>query len=194
MKFKFSSCLFVVSSTFFVQACVPIAVVSSAAVAGKVITDPRSFKSQISDEVLEQRVMVAIDKDPQLKKITRINAVSYNHDILLIGQVPSKEIKIQTGNIARGVQHVQSVYNELLVGQTISASQVLTDSRITSQIKSKLLVTPNISSTNVKVITENGCVYLMGNVLPEQAKIIVNIARQVGGVKKVFNVMQLTNK
>lgn len=193
MKRKFNSCLLVMGSAILLQACVPAAIIGGTAVTGKIINDPRSLKTQLSDDVLEHRVMVALNKDPQLKKEARIDAISYNHDILLVGQVPSEDLKTQAGNITRGVQYVQSVYNELLVNQPISASQVLTDVRITSQIKSKLLVTPNINSTNVKVITENGNVYLMGNVLSGQAKIIINIARQVEGVKQVFNAMRIVS-
>ncbi|MDG6896833.1 hypothetical protein A6A19_02165 [Actinobacillus delphinicola] len=193
MKRKLNSCLLILGSAMMLQACVPAAIIGGTAVTGKIINDPRSLKTQLSDDVLEHRVMVALNKDPQLKKEARIDAISYNHDILLVGQVPSEELKVQAGNITRGVQYVRAIYNELLVNQPISASQVLTDVRITSQIKSKLFVTPNINSINVKVITENGNVYLMGNVLPGQAKIIVNIARQVEGVKQVFNAMHLVS-
>ncbi len=190
---KLTTLAMIFGSALALQACVPAAIIGGSAVAGKVITDPRTVGTQIDDETLEERVILAINKDAQLRQEARINAVSYNEHVLLIGQVPNNNLKIQAGNITKGVKHVKTVYNELVIGKKIPASRIFKDGAITSQVKSKLLITPNINSTNVKVITENGQVYLMGSVLPEQAAIIINVVRNINGVQKVINAMQLVN-
>ncbi|KIE90069.1 hypothetical protein AP460_01729 [Actinobacillus pleuropneumoniae] len=50
------------------QGCIATAVVTSAAVAGKVAMDPRSAGTQVDDEVLEERVAYNLSKDAQLKE------------------------------------------------------------------------------------------------------------------------------
>lgn len=189
MSLKLKSFILGIGAVIALQGCVPAVIVGGSAVAGKVISDPRTVGTQIDDEAIEAKVNNAINQDAQLKQEARINAVSYNAEVLLIGQVPTESLKLQAGNIAKGVRQVKRVYNELIVGPRIPFGQTVKDASITSQIKSKLLTTPNVSSMNVKVITENAVVYLMGDVLPQQAQIITNVARQVSGVRKVVNAM-----
>ena len=71
------------------QGCLATAVVTSAAVATKVATDPRSAGTQIDDEILEERVAHNLNNDAQLREEARINVVAYNGKILLIGQAPN---------------------------------------------------------------------------------------------------------
>lgn len=176
---------------FMLQGCIPAAIVGGTAVASKVITDPRTMGHQLDDESLEEQVMYAINKDPQLKRDARINAVSYNNEVFIVGQVPSEALKQQVTNIVRGVNGVKTLYNELTIRKKITATQVVKDATLTSQIKSKLLMTANIRSNNVKVFTENSNVYLMGVVTPQEATRITHTVRNVEGVKKVINAMKL---
>ncbi len=189
MSLKLKSFILGIGAVIALQGCVPAVIVGGSAVAGKVISDPRTVGTQIDDEAIEAKVINAINQDAQLKHEARINVVSYNAEVLLIGQVPTENLKLQAANVAKGVRQVSRVYNELMVGPRISVGQTLKDAAITSEIKSRLLTTPNVSSMNVKVITENAVVYLMGDVLPQQAQIIANVARQVSGVRKVVNAM-----
>ncbi|MFK5131398.1 BON domain-containing protein, partial [Glaesserella parasuis] len=56
------------------------------------------------------------------------------------------------------------------------------------KIKSKLFVNGSVKATDVKVITENGEVFLMGNLSSSQADAAANVARHVDGVVKVVKV------
>ena len=48
------------------------------------------------------------------------------------------------------------------------------------------------NSSSIKVVTENGVVYLMGIVTQKQADLAVDIARQISGVQKVIKIFQYT--
>ena len=76
------------------------------------------------------------------------------------------------------------------VGRASSGSDVTSDAWITTKIKSQMLATEDLKSGSIKVVTENGTVYLMGIVKHEQADIAVDIARQVSGVQKVVKIFQ----
>ncbi len=81
------------------------------------------------------------------------------------------------------------VYNEIRIGEKIGVAQISEDSWITTKIKSKLLVNAEVKTTEVKVITENGEVFLMGNLSETQANAAAEVARNVSGVKKVIKVI-----
>ncbi|POY45452.1 osmotically-inducible protein OsmY [Avibacterium gallinarum] len=186
----------ILGTAFVLQGCVSATVagiVGATAVATKVATDPRTVGTQVDDETLEEKVLHAINKDQQLDSEARINVVSYSGRILLIGQVPNESLKEIATGLAKGVDNVSEVYNELRVGSPISLGQISKDSWITTQIKSKLFVNSGVKSTDVKVITENGEVFLMGNLTQQQADAAAEVARNVSGVIKVVKVFKYLN-
>lgn len=170
------------------QGCIATAVVTSAAIATKVATDPRSTGTQIDDEILEEKVAYNINKDEQIKEEARINVVAYNGKVLLIGQAPSMDVVENAKNLAAGAEGVTEVYNEIRQGEKIGFAQITQDSWMTTQVKSKLLVNGKVKATEVKVVTENGEVFLMGKVSQSQADEAAEIARNISGVTKVVKV------
>lgn len=176
-------------ATIFLQGCVA-AVIGGGAVAAKVATDPRTTGTQIDDETLEFKVENAVEKDAQIKAEGRVNAVSYNGRVLLIGQVPNSDVKDTATALAKGVKGVNEVYNELTVSSKISFAQISEDSWLTTQVKSKMFVDGRVKATDVKVISENGEVFLLGNVTQSQANAAADIASKISGVKKVIKVFK----
>lgn len=171
------------------QGCITTAVVTGVAVASKVATDPRSTGTQVDDEILEEKVAYNLNNDAQLKEEARINVVVYNGKVLLIGQVPNFTAAETARNIAAGVDGVKEVVNEIRTGNIINASQIAMDSWITTTIKSKLLLNSEVKTTEVKVITEDGEVFLLGKLSQSQADAAAEVARNVRGVKKVVKVI-----
>ena len=193
----FKKLAFVLGASIMLQGCVA-AVVGGAAAGAKVATDPRTMGTQVDDETLEIKVenaldKNALDKDAQIKSEGRVHAVSYSGRVLLIGQVPNESVKETATSLAKGVEGVSDVYNELRVGNKINFGQITKDSWITTQIKSKLFVGDNVKATDVKVITENGEVFLLGNVTQSQGDSAAEIASKVTGVQKVIKVFKYLN-
>ena len=180
----------VLGSAMLLQGCVAAAI-GGAAVAGatKVATDPRSMGTQLDDETLESRVNSAIKKDQQIKSEARISVTAYSGRILLTGQVPNENLREVASSLAKGVQNVNDVYNEVRVGPKVDFAQISKDSWITSQIKSKMLVDSKVKTSDVKVVTENNEVFLMGTVSQDQGNAAAVIARNVAGVTLVSKVV-----
>ncbi len=167
------------------QGCVGAVVVGSAAVATKTATDPRTVGTQVDDGTLEARVGNALSKDQQIKKEARIVATAYQGKVLLTGQAPSTELAARAKQIAVGVDGATEVYNEIRQGQPVSMGRASVDTWITTKIRSQLLASDQVKSSNVKVTTENGEVFLLGLVTNEEAKAAADIASRVSGVKHV---------
>lgn len=175
------------------QGCVAAAVVGGGALATKVAMDPRTTGTQIDDQTLELRVADALRKDKQLNEQAHISAVVYNGRALLVGEAPSADLKEVAVNLARGVKDIADVYDEIQIGEKVSFMQASKDTWITTEVKSKLFVNGNVKATDVKVVTENGIVYLIGRVTQSQAAAAVDVARQVNGVRKVVKVFTYLN-
>ena len=89
---------------------------------------------------------------------------------LLTGQVPNENLREVASSLAKGVQNVNDVYNEVRVGPKVDFAQISKDSWITSQIKSKMLVDSKVKTSDVKVVTEIMKCSLMGNVTQDRGQ------------------------
>ncbi|MEB4676943.1 divisome-associated lipoprotein YraP [Enterobacteriaceae bacterium G50] len=182
---KAFSPLAVLISALLLQGCVAAAVVGGAAVGTKAATDPRTVGTQVDDGTLELRVNTALSKDEQIKKEARINVTAYQGKVLLVGQAPNTGLAAQAKQIAMGVEGTTEVFNEIRQGEPISLGTASTDTWITTKVRSQLLTTDQVKSSNVKVTTENGEVFLMGLVTDREGKAAADIASRVSGVKRV---------
>ncbi|MGO4743405.1 division/outer membrane stress-associated lipid-binding lipoprotein [Serratia quinivorans] len=182
---KLKATFAVLSSALLLQGCIAGVVVGSAAVATKTATDPRSVGTQVDDGTLEARVENALSKDQQLKKDARVVATAYQGKVLLTGQSPSTDLAARAKQIAMGVEGTTEVYNEIRQGTPVSLSTASSDTWITTKVRSQLLTSDTVKSSNVKVTTENGEVFLLGLVTQQEGQSAAQIASQVSGVKHV---------
>lgn len=183
--------LAVLISVLLLQGCVAAAVVGTAAVGTKAATDPRTVGTQVDDGTLELRVNSALSKDEQIKKETRINVTAYQGKVLLVGQTPVADLAARAKQIAMGVEGATEVYNEVRQGQPIGMDTAASDTWITSKVRTQLLGSDQVKSSNVKVTTENGEVFLMGLVTAREGQAAADIASRVSGVKRVTTAFTL---
>ena len=176
----------VLISALLLQGCVAAAVVGTAAVGTKAATDPRSVGTQVDDGTLEVRVNSALSKDEQIKKEARINVTAYQGKVLLVGQSPNAELSARAKQIAMGVDGANEVYNEIRQGQPIGLGEASNDTWITTKVRSQLLTSDLVKSSNVKVTTENGEVFLMGLVMRRLPRLIRPTTMQtVGRIRRL---------
>nr|WP_315080896.1 division/outer membrane stress-associated lipid-binding lipoprotein [uncultured Kosakonia sp.] len=183
--------LAVLISALLLQGCVGAVVVGSAAVGTKAATDPRTVGTQVDDGTLELRVNSALSKDQQLKKEARVNVTAYQGKVLLTGQAPNTELSSRAKQIAIGVEGATEVFNEIRPGQPIGLGTASSDTWITTKVRSQLLGSDQVKSSNVKVTTENGEVFLMGLVTAREGQAAADIASRVSGVRHVTTAFTL---
>ncbi|WP_071873068.1 BON domain-containing protein [Atopomonas hussainii] len=154
----------------------------------------RTTGSAIDDTLIETKVTVNIDKaHPDLATASRVINISYNGVVLLIGQVPRAELKDLAARAAQNVQRVKRVQNELTVGPVIPFTARSSDSLLTTKIKTQMLADNSIPGRRIKVITENGVVYLMGLVTRQEASLATNLVQGVAGVQRIVRVFEYIN-
>lgn len=166
-----------------------VAAVVAGAAAGLVVYDRRTVVTLESDARIFHLVHTAVVTDPRLRG-SRILVSSFNQVVLLVGQTPSASLRVLAEKIAQKTPGVRRVYDEISIGQPIPIVQRTKDTWITGQVRSAMLTKKGLESGSIRIVTENGVVYLMGIATHEQANLAVLVARQVQGVQKVVKVFQ----
>jgi osmotically-inducible protein OsmY len=184
--------LVVLSLALSLQGCF-VAGAAAGAAAIAVVYDHRNISNILRDTDIANRISAGINKVPALRKECHIEVTVFNRVVLLSGETPNPAYKQQAGEIARSIPEVTRVYNQLTVQGPTSSLIRTSDSWITAKIKTEMLADEDLKSGSIKVVTDNGVVYLMGIVKREQADIAVDIARQVSGVQKVVKIFQYKN-
>lgn len=174
--------------------CVPTAIVAgaatSASVGGAIIYDKRSFKTMNEDHQARGIAQYRLDHDPVFKGHSHITVAVFNNIALLLGQAQTPEIRDKATQVVTRIPHIKRVYNEINVGNPSSTLQQANDTWITTKVRTAMLSKSGLRSTNLKVVTENGVVYLMGYVTHSQAVLAVDVARRLSGVTKVVKVFE----
>lgn len=169
--------------------CVPLAVTGAAAGTGVTLAeDRRSTGTMVGDESIEYRSNSRI-KDKFGRKV-HVEVTSYNARVLLTGEVSSERVRKEVEDIVSAVEEVRHVTNRIVVGEIRPLTSRSHDAWITSKVKARAVNEGKFQAAHIKVVTENGVVYLMGIVDREEAQNAVEIARSTGGVSDVVSVFE----
>lgn len=183
----------ILASTPLLEGCIATTILAGSAVAGLVFYDSRSTKAMTDDHDISYKAQGIINDDPQLQGRSSISVTSFNYIVLLIGEVPTAELKTRAENIIKDVPNIKHIYNQITVGPQISAATASNDALITTKVKTALLQEKGLKTTQLKVITENSVVYLMGITTKEEGDLATEITQGVSGVNKVVKVFEYTS-
>lgn len=171
-------------------ACVPLLIGGAAATTGMVVVDRRSVGEQVDDKSIELKIGGQFRAD--FGDAMRATITSYDGVVLLTGDTISSEFKNRAVEIARKVEHVKSVSNQIaVVKELASFSVVSNDIWITSKVMTTLATTKDIPSRTIIVTTDRSVVYLMGLVTQREGDLASAAAAKVSGVKRVEKLFQI---
>lgn len=193
MKKLYKRVVVISSLALALQGCIFVAGAAAGAAAIAVVYDHRTIENTIQDTDIANKVTTQIRQVPALRTESHIEVTAFNRVVLISGQTPNAAWKQQAEDLAKTVPGVTRVYNQITVQGPSSSLIRTSDSWITTKIKGAMLADEDLKSSSIKVVTENGIVYLMGTVKRQQADIAVDIARQVSGVQKVVKIFQYKN-
>lgn len=185
--------LIIIPLALSLQSCFFVAGAAAGAAAIAVVYDHRKIEKIMQDQTVEEDVQTKFKADEELREGNHIDVTAFNQVVLLTGQTITPALRQRAEDLAKSVPNVTKVYNEITIKGPTSTLTRASDSWITAKIKTEMLAEKDLKSSTIKVITENGTVYLMGMVNREQADMAVEIARRVSGVQKVVKVFQYTN-
>jgi hyperosmotically inducible protein len=148
----------------------------------------RAPGEQVDDAALLTKVKSALVADP-VADAGEINVDVNRGVVKLAGFVDSSKEKEKAGQVARNVDGVKSVQNDITVQtKNESTGEVIDDSILTAKVKAALIESPDTKAHQINVETKDGVVQLSGFVDNATAKsAATNVAKSVTGVKDVKN-------
>jgi osmotically-inducible protein OsmY len=172
-----------------------VAVIGGAAATGTLIATSGRRDSEIStaDGRIKDQASDAIERG-LAERDNHVNVTSYYRKVLLTGEVTSEADRALVQTLAQGVPEVLGVVNDLAVmppSSTLSRSQ---DSYITGKVKTRFLHTNGVPAASIKVVTERGTVYLMGQLTRQETQAATNAVRQVDGVQRVARIIDFVSE
>ncbi len=164
--------------------------VGGAATSAIVVHDERTTGAFIEDQAIELKALDALRKNAELKEQTHIGVTSYNQVALVTGQAPTDKLRRAAIALVSQVEKVRHVYDEIQIAAPNSMITRSSDTLLTAKVKTKLFTLDGLDATRVKVVSENGTVFLMGILDRAQAATAADAASTVGGVQKVVKLFE----
>jgi len=174
--------LVLLSTLLSISACFPL-VAGSAVVTGFVAVDRRTSGAMLEDQSIELKITSRI-RDALGEKV-HITVTSYNRKVLLTGEAPDQHDKDRAGEIAKSVDNITSVWNEIGVTSITTLTERTNDLIAAGRIKADLIDAKDLFSNAYKIVVERGNVYVMGRITAREAKRVASVISGVTGVKKV---------
>ncbi len=145
-------------------------------------------KAGATDSWMTSKVKIALFADERVKG-HQVSVSTTDGTVWLRGKVDSEEAKMAAADIAKRVEHVKGVRNELQVVPAPKRAQINTDDKaITTMVEKRLKTDPQLKSAHITARVDAGIVTLTGQVksimLSSRASEILG---DVPGVKAVRN-------
>ena len=156
----------------------------------------RSTGEYIDDKSLDSRVKDALSDNPEYK-FKGVNVTAFKGTVQLSGFVDTYSQKYSAGSIAKQVQGVKDVENDITVKDQNerSTGEYIDDKSLNARVDSALRDNPEYKFDEVSVTSYKGTVQLSGfvNTSDQKAK-AGDIAKQVEGVQDVVNNITVKDK
>jgi osmotically-inducible protein OsmY len=153
-------------------------------------SDRRTLGSVVDDESIELKSTKALNDDPKLGDDVHINVNSMDGIVLLTGEAKTVDLHDEVVTQIRPIPGIRRIVDEIRVAEPVAFANRAHDSWITGKVKAKLLDTANLESSQIKVVTEDSVVYLMGLVKKQEGDLATEATRNVGGITRVVKLFE----
>ena len=148
--------------------------------------DPRSVGTQIDDSIMQKNLsarIILLDK----KYILSVKSKVLDGRIFLTGKVNNPEEKLQLTKLAWETDGVRSVRNDIKTKEEFNFKQSAKDVLITSQLRTALIFSKVIKSTNYQIDTYKKKIYIYGiSITSDEKKEVIKEAKEILDVEDVI--------
>ncbi|MGN7614468.1 BON domain-containing protein [Magnetococcales bacterium HHB-1] len=190
---KKSPLIYPLALLLLLQGCAPLIIgggAATGALAVGAITERRTVKNLWQDNVIANKIRMAILSDQQVSA-GNINVSVYEGKVLLTGAAASPQEIAKAVQIARTTPGVKEVASELKV-QHETATELAFDALISNKIKFNMLADRYVSGLDIHVETTKQVVFLTGiaRTVGERDRAI-EISSSVEGVREVVSYVEI---
>ena len=196
MSYRALTALLCTSSLLLLSGCAfPIGMAAgAAATAGVAASKEGGLKSAVSDTAIKAKI-----NDKWFKRdvdmFAKLGLTVENGRVLITGIVQKPEERVEAVRLAWEVKGVKQLINEIQIGEPKTFGTFANDNWISGQLRTRLVLDPDIQSINYTIDTVKGIVYLMG-VAQNQDELerVVRVARRIKGVKQVVSYVKMVGE
>lgn len=169
--------------------CAPV-IVAGGATAAVAAGERRTLGALVDDESIEIKARRALNDEHDFGDDVHINITSMNGIVLLTGETTTADKRDRALALIREIPGIRRIVSEIRVAEPRAFMYTSNDGLITGKVKAKLIGTEGLPSRQIKVVTENSVVYLMGLVTQKEGEIAAETARTIGGITRVVKLFE----
>lgn len=173
-------------------ACSPVGLVAGAgASVGVALSQEGGIRTAVTDNAIQLKITELWVRH-EFKLYRKLSMTVKEGRVLITGSVPNPDMRVDAVRLAWQADGVRQVLNEITVDEGNGVTGAVSDSWITSSLRTKLMLDKYIESINYNIDTSNGSVYLMG-IAQDQKELdrVIDYARRTKHVKNVVNYVRL---
>ena len=159
----------------------------------ELLHDRRTREAILMDKDIEAKAYSELNSDDDLVTQCHFTITAYNGTVLVTGEAPNEELKEKIISTVREIPNVKLVHNNLAVSAPSDDNSRANDTLITDTIRiafKQIRTLPDFDPSMVKVITENGTVYLMGLVHMDEGPVVINVTKLQPGIKQIIVIFE----
>tara|TARA_B100001027_G_scaffold212821_1_gene182627 strand:+ start:581 stop:1183 length:603 start_codon:yes stop_codon:yes gene_type:complete len=190
MQNKILNIFFILFSFLVLNGCTQ-AIVGGATSGGIILVQERSAKQAGIDILIKTQIEESMFSRNYDNLFSKIRVLVYEGKVLLVGTVKEEKLINEAETIAWDKKNVLEVANYIVIGKN-DLVDYIKDTRISIELKAKLLTDSEISEVNFTNTTENRNLFIMG-IARDQNELekVLKHAAEIAGVKKVINLIVL---
>jgi osmotically-inducible protein OsmY len=185
--------LLMLLNIFGIIACAPVATNHEGIIEPASAQDRRSKEIVLSDKEIESDAYSDLKSDDKIKKLCHVTISAYNGATLITGEAPTEQLKAKIVSIVQVIDNVKMVHDNLTISHPSSIESRTNDKAITQTVKTALKqirTLPDFDPAMIKVVTENGVVYLMGLVQRDEGTVVINVTKLQPNIKQIVTVFE----
>jgi len=152
-----------------------------------IATDPRTIGTQIDDNIMQKNLTAKVIS-MNAKYLLRVKPKVIDGRIFITGKVETAEEKLNITKLAWEIKGARSVKNDLKIREQFDIQQFAKDILITSQLRTAMIASKTIKSTNYNIDTHKKKIYIYGIAENEEERAeVINEAKQILDVEDVIS-------
>ena len=152
-----------------------------------IATDPRTIGTQIDDNIMQKNLSAKII-NRNAKYLFNVKPKVIDGRIFITGKVETAEEKLNITKLAWEIKGARSVKNDLKIREQFDIQQFAKDILITSQLRTAMIASKTIKSTNYNIDTHKKKIYIYGIAENEEERAeVINEAKQILDVEDVIS-------
>ncbi len=180
-------------NTLSIVACVPTANNQEIITEKTLAQDRRTREIILSDREIISDAYSDLNAEDAIKRQCHITINTYNGAVLITGEAPTEALKAKIIAIVQVVSNVKIVHDNLTISRPSSLESRASDKSITQTVKTALKqirTLPDFDPAMIKVVTENGIVYLLGLVHRDEGSVVINVTKLQPNIKQIITVFE----